>query len=47
LIDLGSEEWYETQNVWASKDLTSVLNQLGVDVEKTIEANKGYVRIRH
>src|SRR3989344_3391052 len=47
LIDLGSEEWYEPQNVWASKDLTSVLNQLGVDVEKTIEANKGYVRIRH
>ncbi len=35
------------QDIWASKDLTPVLNDLGVDVEKTIEANREYTRIRH
>ena len=30
-----------------SKDLTPILKEIGVDVEKTIEVNKGYTRIRH
>ncbi|MBU0457007.1 MAG: hypothetical protein ABH824_04110 [Nanoarchaeota archaeon] len=47
LLDSNAQEWYVSQDVWASKDLTPVLNEIGVDVEKTIEANRGYTRIRH
>lgn len=46
LIDDAFEN-YVSQDIWASKDLTSVLSEIGVDIEKTIEANNGYVRIRH
>ena len=46
LID-DSYESYVSQDIWASKDLTLVLSEIGVDVEKTIEANEGYTRIRH
>ena len=47
LLDSNAQEWYVSQDVWASKDLTPVLSEIGVDVEKTIEANRGYTRIRH
>mgnify|MGYP001559024461 FL=1 len=45
LID-NNYETYVSQDIHASKDLTSRLVELGVDIEKTIEANEGYVRIR-
>ena len=45
LIDYNYET-YVSQDVHASKDLTTKLVELGVDIEKTIEANEGYVRIR-
>lgn len=40
-------ETYTSQDIHASKDLTSRLVELGIDINKTVEANKGYVRIRH
>ena len=46
LID-DSYESYVSQDVWASKDLTLVLSEIGVDIEKTIETNEDYARIRH
>ncbi len=45
LID-DNYEAYVSQDVYASKDLTARLIELGVDIEKTIEANEGYVRVR-
>ncbi len=47
VLDANAQEWYVSQDIWASKDLTPVLDKLGLDVEKTIEANRGYTRIRH
>ncbi len=47
LLDSNAEEWYVSQDVWMSKDLTPVLNEIGVNIEKTIEVNSGYTRIRH
>ncbi|MBS3157026.1 hypothetical protein J4442_02520 [Candidatus Woesearchaeota archaeon] len=47
LIDQNFET-YVSQDIHASKDLTSRLVELGVDIKKTIEElNEGYVRIRH
>ncbi len=45
LID-NNYEFYVSQDIYASKDLTAKLIELGVDINKTIEANEGYIRIR-
>lgn len=45
LID-NNYEFYVSQDIYASKDLTARLIELGVDIEETIKANEGYVRIR-
>jgi len=42
-LDLKSSGTYMKK----SKDLTSRLNELGVNIKKTIEKNKGYTRIRN
>ena len=47
LLDSDAEESYVSEDIWASKDLTARLVEIGVDIEKTIEQNKGYVRISH
>ena len=46
LIDQNFET-YVSQDIHASKDLTSRLVELGIDIKKTIEANESYTRIRH
>lgn len=47
LLDSNAQEWYVSQDIYESMDLTPVLGKIGVDIDKTIEANLGYVRIRH
>ncbi len=46
LID-DSYEPFVSQDVFVSRDLTPVLRDIGVDIEKTIERNKDYTRIRN
>lgn len=45
LID-DAFEHYVSQDIIASKDLTSHLKELGLDIENTMEQNSGYIRMK-
>ncbi len=45
LVDGSSQEFHVSRNVWVSADLTSRLRDIGVNIESTLEANRGYTRI--
>ena len=45
LVDTSVEEWHVSQNRMASKDLTPILTNLGVNIEETIALCKDYTRI--
>ncbi|PLW80230.1 hypothetical protein C0585_03700 [Candidatus Woesearchaeota archaeon] len=46
LVDGHAEEWYVSdRDIVSSLDLTERLSNLGLDINKTIEANKNYIRI--
>jgi len=48
ILDFFKRNEYEciTSEVTASTDLTPLLNELGIDIGKTIQENSGYARIR-